>query len=166
MSTKRQSATKLSNAKSADSADILDTNEQEKVVDELRLEAQRQTDKARSMFQVLLWTAAVGFAGCFISGFWAPWAMDHEYVFRSLIPYELFQVYYFGSAITFSILAVIVKVHQCISDRSIFCLLNLLSFLYFYRNHHKKFQNGNSLYQSQELYCHLSCGEQYSTSTL
>lgn len=107
--------------------DILDSTEQEALVEEFRAEARRQAKRARIMFQILFIVAACCYLGCFVNGILLPWDMDHESVFKDLIPYETFQVYYAFSFVTFLVLSAIVRV--C-SD---FCLVNEMNKMSIFR---------------------------------
>lgn len=90
--------------------EILSTDQQEEVIEELRAQAASQTSTARFCFHVLFLGIALIFVVCIFFSARYPWVMDHQRHFKDILPHWGFQLYYATSAACFMIAALLVKV--------------------------------------------------------
>lgn len=93
-----------------DAVEILSNEEQQKVIDELKLQAESQTGTVRTIFYVLFLGIAIIFGFCLIMTTYNPWSLQHQFHFKDLVPHWAFQVYYLFSAYCFIVAALLVKV--------------------------------------------------------
>lgn len=77
-----------------DSAEPLDADEQQRIVDELLAEAQRITSSGRSYFQWIYFGLGILFFTILGESFLRPFEMNHQMVFQNVVPHIFFQVYY------------------------------------------------------------------------
>jgi hypothetical protein len=112
---------------------ILSEEEQEKIISEVKDEANLQSDLFRKIFSGLFIIIAVIFIICGLITFNEPYKMEHQKHFRSLVPVEFFLIYYVGSAFCFCVAAAVARVIKLISafyfhSLMLFCLVWLFLF--------------------------------------
>ena len=74
--------------------ELLDQDEQQRVVDELLAEAQQISSSGRKWFRVIYVFLGVLFFTLLGESFVRPFEMNHQRVFENLVPHIFFQVYY------------------------------------------------------------------------
>jgi hypothetical protein len=101
-----------SGVSSSDTPEIISSEEQQKLIDDLKQQASSQTKTFRFYFYLLF----LFIAGLFLVGFvcmtYYPWQLDHQRHFQSLIPVWAFQIYYLFSAYCFYVAAQLVNVRN------------------------------------------------------
>jgi hypothetical protein len=83
------------------STEILDEDEQQAVLEELMMEAQRVSSAGRSYFTWLYVALAVVFFTVLGFSFLHPFEMSHQKVFHNMVPHVFFQVYYVSMSLCF-----------------------------------------------------------------
>jgi len=74
--------------------ELLDQDEQQRVIDELLAEAQQISASGRKWFRVIYMVLGVLFFTLLGESFLRPFEMNHQRVFENLVPHIFFQVYY------------------------------------------------------------------------
>ena len=106
---KRASRTETERLKKLASTDLLDRTEpldeaeQQKVLQELRETAKRQSKNGRKYFSILFKMIAIVFMCALVYSIENPWQIAHQIVLSAWIPRWLFHVYYFAMALCFSL---------------------------------------------------------------
>lgn len=93
-----------------ETVEILSNEEQQKIIDELKLQAESQTGSARTIFHILFLGIAAMFVFCLVLTTYLPWSIQHQFHFKDLVPHWAFQAYYLFSAYCFLVAALLVKV--------------------------------------------------------
>lgn len=88
----------------------LDEDEQNKITEELRMQAIAQSTSIRSIFHYIFLVVVMILFICLLYSIFSPWEMDHQAVFKDLLPIYGFFSYYCGSMFCFAVAAMIVKV--------------------------------------------------------
>jgi uncharacterized membrane protein len=89
---------------------ILSEEEQEKLINEVKDEANQQSDLFRNIFAGLFIVIGIIFIICGLITFNEPYKLEHQKHFRSLVPVEFFLIYYVGSAFCFGVAAAVARV--------------------------------------------------------
>lgn len=95
---------------SNEEVEILSTEEQQRVIDELKTEASRQSGFFRNVFYVIFMGVAIAFLICLGYSFVQPWGLLHQQHFKDKIPHAAFLLYYALSAYCFIVAGLLVKV--------------------------------------------------------
>lgn len=98
------------NGPSNNEVEILSTEEQQKVIDELKTEASQQSGFFRNVFFVIFMGVAIAFLVCLGYSFVQPWSLMHQQHFKDKIPHAAFLLYYALSAYCFIVAGLLVKV--------------------------------------------------------
>jgi hypothetical protein len=77
-----------------DEIDLLDTNEQLELVDQLKREAARQGSISRRIFFVLFCLLGAIYVALFLQFYFEPWWMVHQEIFQPLVPKYIFLAFY------------------------------------------------------------------------
>jgi len=93
----------------SDKAEPIDTEEQEKIIQDMMADAKRQSDNARRNFHAIYLVLATMMGSCFVYSALFPFEMEHQTVFRGLLPHGAFQVHYAASLVAFLLCSLIVK---------------------------------------------------------
>lgn len=107
------------NGPSNSEVEILSTEEQQKVIDELKKEASQQSGFFRHVFFVIFMGVAIAFLICLGYSFVQPWSLMHQQHFKDKIPHAAFLLYYALSAYCFIVAGLLVKVRLGSSVSSI-----------------------------------------------
>eukprot|EP01033_Poteriospumella_lacustris_P000102 gene102-gene273 len=97
------------NGPSNNEVEILSTEEQQKVIDELKTEASQQSGFFRNVFFVIFMGVAIAFLVCLGYSFVQPWSLMHQQHFKDKIPHAAFLLYYALSAYCFIVAGLLVK---------------------------------------------------------
>ena len=92
--------------------DPIDSNEQEEIIHSLKVAALVQSDNIRAMFTFVFAAISFLFVIFFVYGTFFPWHIRHASIFKELIVWEAFQIFYIVSAFNFYIAWSIVKVRK------------------------------------------------------
>lgn len=98
------------NGPSTNEVEILSTEDQQKVIDELKAEASQQSGFFRNAFFVIFMGVAFAFLICLGYSFVQPWGLMHQQHFKDKIPHAAFLLYYALSAYCFVVAGLLVKV--------------------------------------------------------
>ena len=88
----------------------LDEQEQQHIIDDLKLQAAKQTQANRQVFSMLFYCIAAIFTVCAVYTLYYPWTMEHQRHFKELLPSWAFLSYYVGSAFWFVVAGMVAKV--------------------------------------------------------
>jgi hypothetical protein len=89
----------------------MDSEEQDKVYNDLRLQIHLQAESWRFAFCLGFSGISLLFLGCFLYGTFFPWKFQHQYVFAEHLHFSVFQAYYFLSFIVFGYIAKVIQVN-------------------------------------------------------
>ena len=120
---KRNIDHKYEHVPSEASNEPLDSDEQDKIITELREQAIAQAEWAKSVLFYLFLMIAIGFAIMSVATILSPWQISHQSVFKDLLSIEVFEVYYAVSSINTAVLAFAVKVLNYMHKNKHFCCL-------------------------------------------
>lgn len=98
------------NQSSAEESDILSNEEQQKVIEQLRVEAVSQSGFFRNIFFLIFLSVALAFLICFGYSLTQPWSLSHQQHFRDKVPHNAFLLYYALSSYCFIVAGLLVKV--------------------------------------------------------
>lgn len=90
--------------------EILDSDEQERVIHDLKMQAWRQSSQARMLFSSIFFGLAALFAVIFVFSHINPWMASHQHAFRDLLPHSLFQIFYILTGINCLLVGLFVRV--------------------------------------------------------
>jgi hypothetical protein len=93
---------KIASAELLDRAEPLDDAEQQKVIQELRETAVRQSNNGRKYFSILFKMIAIVFMYTLLYSVQNPWQISHQVALSMWIPRWLFHAYYFAMALCYS----------------------------------------------------------------
>ena len=88
---------------------VLDEEEQDRVVAEMRKDVERQIGNARKYFYGLLLALCVIMLTCLVYSTLHPFEMEHQAHFKEHVPHWAFQLYYFVSSLCFLLAALTAK---------------------------------------------------------
>jgi len=88
----------------------IDEDEQTKIAEEIKKQADSQSATTRSIFRYLFVAIAVIHAVCFLYSIFYPYKMEHQKHFRDLVPIYGFTSSYCGSIYCYIISSLIVQV--------------------------------------------------------
>lgn len=103
---------RVGSPKSNDSSVVMSEEEQNKIIDDLKLEAQNQTKTIRYAFHIVFLVVALILFVCFFYTMYSPWEFEHQKHFKGLFKLEIFQVFYLCSGYCFFISAYLVQVER------------------------------------------------------
>lgn len=90
-------------------AEPLDNDEQEKVLKEIATQASINTLNTRKMFCYVFLLVAIIFLFLFVFSSIYEWNIDHQRVFKNIIPIMTFKIFYFLSFVNFLVFSHITK---------------------------------------------------------
>jgi hypothetical protein len=99
-------------ASSGEATAPIDEDEQDKIADELKLQALAQSTSFRNIFHYIFLVVVLILFICLLYSIFSPWEIDHQQVFKDLLPIYGFFSYYCASMFCFLVAAMIVKVMQ------------------------------------------------------
>lgn len=95
----------------AELVEPLDSDEQEQVVKDLKVQIVKQSKRWRIAFCIGYSLIAVIFLFCAAYGSFFPWRFHHQYIFANHLHFAIFQCYYFLSFIVFGFSAKFILVN-------------------------------------------------------
>ena len=120
----------------SEDTEILDSDEQEKIISELEKESELYMNRFRKLFTLVFAMCSVLFiCGC-LHFYWYPWSLVHELYFEGVVSEGFVYAYYIQSSFISLVAAVIchvsrLRAHMCYYSVLVFPILTTV--LYFYR---------------------------------
>jgi len=89
---------------------LLDESEQDKIIDDLKQEANNQSRWNRVVFHYLYLAVSMLYVVCLYYTYQIPYSMGHQRIFKDFVPIRYFYLFYAGSVYCSIVAAFIVQV--------------------------------------------------------